>query len=287
MATDRSYVVVLRAESAVRLPESEAAAVELIVNEARGTSTIRLRTRYVPLGQREGSIPRTLWIEAYGPADTIDEAMQRYREVAGVVGSVLSVATNASVEDIAVEIAFDATEASTDHDYFQQFLPDESGLPRASRRPDGEAFLALFGLLLSSPHRDRLLRTVSQYQIALQHLTPGHEILALAHLWMAVEALTKVARRQAADEAGGQDQLLLDWGIGKKDLDGEVRKRLIFQSDIPAYKEAAEASNGFEHGFLDFAKIRNYSTTHVGSVAGYVGSSKLRGKRRLGTGCPA
>jgi len=88
-------------------------------------------------------------------------------------------------------------------------------------------------------------------------------------LWMAVEALTKVALRRArAAEGCTDDELVTRWGLApagadedaakqaKRGLDGEVRRRLIFHGDDECQRVTVRASDGFEHGFEQFDKIR-------------------------------
>ena len=270
-------MTVLRASSAVRLRFGEE--IRLVADEARGRTEIVVRTRYEAFPATQGQIPRELWVELSGPGESLDEAMRRHNDLAGTVASILTLAANAGVEQLQVELAFDATPEVNEHEFFQNFLLDETGMPRISRGPDADAFTSLFTKMVESPKRDRLFRAAAQYQIALQHWIPGHEILALAHLYMAMEALTPVALEAAAESAGGKEALVASWGIEIKKLDPEVRRRILFQGDDEAYREARMASDGFEHGFLDFEKIRSYSVARREPVAKYVRMALLEYSR--------
>ena len=104
-------------------------------------------------------------------------------------------------------------------------------------------------------------RAINQYALALRHWRPGHEILAVAHLFIASEALTGVAlteelTRTGFDRAG----LAGSWKVEPRALEAEVRRRIIFRGDDATHKSAKEASDGFEHGFLDFDRVRLLSS---------------------------
>lgn len=269
----RRFVTVLRASSAVRLRPGEE--IRLVADEARGQTEIVVRTRYEDFPATQGKIPRELWVELSGPGESLDEAMRRHNDLAGTVASVLTLASNAGIEQLQVELAFDVTGESNEHEFFQNLILDETGMPRISRGPDSDAFISLFRAMIESPRRDRLFRAASQYQMAVQHWIPGHEILALAHLYIAMEVLTPVALEAAADSAGGKEKLVSGWGIEIKKLDSEVRRRILFRGDDEAYREARKASDGFEHGFLDFEKIRTYSVARREPVAEYVRKALL------------
>lgn len=262
-----SFTSVLRARSAVRLNEGEG--FELSIDIGGGPRLVRFFSYYEQL-ESVGSVPRYLSLEVEGPAESLDDALTAFIYTAGPVTNVLSTATNAAVGDLALELCYDITPGQTEHDFFQQFLDEESGLPVNSRRPDVDAFLQLLEAISASPSRDRLFRASNQYQMALQHYFPGHEILALAHLWMSVEALTKVALDHAVRDAGSREDLLKSWEIELNQLDGEVRRRQIFRGDTDTYKDARKASDGLEHGFLDVGILRRYSTSRLEVSAGYV-----------------
>jgi hypothetical protein len=156
-------------------------------------------------------------------------------------------------------------------------LPNfDADLPPSSRPADGPAFGALAQAMLTSPERARLIRAVGQYQYALGHFAPGRETFALSHLWMAVEALTRVIRNIALEEAGSRELLLEAWGIELKDLDPEVRRRVIFCGDIESYSETKRVSDGFEHGYLDPGTIHDYARKRFIKVAEYVREATIR-----------
>jgi len=258
----------------VRFPED--GGISFFLNDSRGGLDVSLRTHYEHLPDDKGAIPRTLWFEVWGPADSLDDALHRLQDHAGTVGVALTMATNAAVEETAVDVVFDATDGETEHEFFQEFHVDEEDLPRITRQIDIDLFLKLMGAFSESAYRERLYRSAAQYQTAIRHLLPGQEVLVVAHLWMAVEALTKVVGEQEIVKFGSRDDLLSAWGIELKDFDAEVRRRIIFQGDTTTYAEARQASNGFEHGFLNMHEIAKVATTRAVQGLAYMREAILR-----------
>jgi hypothetical protein len=95
-------------------------------------------------------------------------------------------------------------------------------------------------------------------------------------LWMAVEALTKAALQRECQKVGTDDTgLMLSWGLaapratpeelmaGKRKLDGEVRRRLIFHGDAETMKSLRSASDGMEHSFLEPKDVHKMSVAAV------------------------
>jgi hypothetical protein len=96
----------------------------------------------------------------------------------------------------------------------------------------------------------------------------------LAYLYMGMEALTKAFRRQHCQRANcTESQLAASWGIELKNLDPEVRKRLLFKGDHECYKKAKAASDGLEHGFLTFDKVLSYAQDAYERTASYLRSA--------------
>lgn len=271
-AYTRRYVSALRAPSAARLYPDET--IELNIEEEFGQSSITIRTRYEKTA--DTIVHRELWLEVVGPGTTLDETMRRHSEMAATLVSVITLATNAVAQDLQLELTFDATASDQEHEIFQNCIEDETGLPRVSRHIDSARFLELFRGLTGSSCRDRLFRATSQYKLAIQHLQPGQEILALAHLYMAMEVLTRVARDDVIQQHGSREEVLKSWNIELKMFDSEVRRRVLFQGDNDAYRDSKSASDGFEHGHMDFSKVHNHAVRHARPVAGYVRQAILR-----------
>lgn len=269
----RKFVVVLRARSAVRFLENEAVA--LPVNGPLGPVLATFRTRYVKAGF-EAPIPRELWAEVVGETThSLTEAVETYAAIANELVPILATVCNAPCDELEVEVAFDATEGIDEHEFLQIHLDSEGGMPSSGREFPKELGARVFGALEDSPSRDRLRRGCAYYREAIRYLRPGHQVQFAAYLWMAVEALTKVALDAAcSDEDVTDNELLVLWGLvragedqdvraAKNALNGEVRRRLIFHGDAACMASTRKASDGFEHGFLDFAKVRDFALSAI------------------------
>lgn len=151
----------------------------------------------------------------------------------------------------------------------QNLLP-LPGPPRSSRVLGTEAFVSVLGAIGSHPDAMRMMRALAQYEIALRHSGPGHEIMALAHLWIVAETLTPIFRKREIARAGGQEALLQAWGIVIQQLDPSVRERCVLEGNHELYSQARQASDGFEHGYLDFSKIRSLSSSRLGELWGSI-----------------
>jgi hypothetical protein len=104
---------------------------------------------------------------------------------------VLGLSANAAIGEPEIELGFENTAGITERSYFQSYIPPERDNLYAARSIDVSATVALLRALGAHPDSERLLRGANQYRIALQSWRLGRETLSLAHLWMAVEALTK------------------------------------------------------------------------------------------------
>jgi len=138
--------------------------------------------------------------------------------------------------------------------------------------------IAVIDALAVSPHSSRLRRAIVQYSLALKYWSKGEEILAVAHLYMGMESLVPVVRcvEQARLTLDSLEALATHMGVGIEDLDATIRKRLLFCDDIESHRAAKRASDGVEHGFLDFDEVRPLATAVRDKVAGYLRQAIIR-----------
>jgi hypothetical protein len=271
------YVVVLGANSAVRFPDDP---VPLLIRQVAtdvGPTSLIFRTRYSEEGH-EAPVPRELWIEVRGAtAAEFDATINAYARAAHSFLGFIALSANAAVEDPEVKIAFDNTAGRDERPYFAQFVPEARGVPLPGRSIDGNATAAFLDCFNGHSEFDRLIRAVEQYRTALVNWRPGREILALAHLFMGMEALTKVALRQEleTEQLSNPAELATLWGIDIKALDGEVRRRILFRGDAETAAKAKKASDGFEHGYLPAVDIRQLATAARDKTAEYLRTAIL------------
>lgn len=255
----KEFTVVLRGPSAAVFEED--AGIRLReANAGDGHIQLHFRTRWRVLGEGR-KLPGHVWLEAVGCAASLDEAVSKFSRSALVFVPVISFAANAAIGDCDFELAFDSSSSRGERDFIQSYVPDEVALLREGRRIDPPATVKLLEAIQRSSHRERVLRAVNQYWLALQSWRFGYESMAVAHLWMAVEALTKAVLREERRRRGlaSQSELAAALGVELKGLDATIRRNLILQGDDECYGDGKEASDGLEHGFLGFDEIRGKS----------------------------
>ena len=266
---DRTFVVVLRATSAARFLEDEQLELRQIPGST-GPVDVIFRTRYANEGL-ESPVPRELWIEVRGKGPSLNEAVTALAGMAASLLPVLALVTNAAIHDPVVHLAYEDTPGVSQWEFFQAFVPDEKGFPFVGRRVDSAAVIALLHAIGRHPGRERIERAMGQYQFALLHWVHGQETLALAHLFIGMEALTKVFLRRECDRRGLTDEeLAASFEIEKKHLDPYIRSTLLFKGNNTCLKRAKEASDGFEHGFLDYNRIHTLAMEVRDQTATYL-----------------
>jgi hypothetical protein len=124
------------------------------------------------------------------------------------------------------------------------------------------------------------VRSITQYRHSLEHWRLCDEILATAHLYMGVEALTKAVLRskfggnQLTDQAKatqlGIDPDRVEPHRLSAEIEAAVRSKIIFQADTDCYRNAKAASDGLEHGFMPFSQIRERAKETRDRTAGYL-----------------
>ena len=275
--SETHYVVVLGAISDARLKEGEGIEIPNYPTPV-DSATFRFLTRYEDRGF-EANVPVDLWIDVSGvTSSTINETIEAYANAALSFLPLIALAANAWIGDPEINLAYDNTPGRREREFFQSFItPLEPDAIRFGRPVDRDATLALIVAIGTHPDEgDRLRRAAEQYRMALANWLNGQEVLAIAHLWIAVEVLTKVALPRACSAADVEPKELAEtWDVDLKDLDGDVRRRMIFRGDATTAKKARQASDGLEHGYLDFGKVRELARETRDATAGYVRAAIL------------
>jgi Protein of unknown function (DUF2934) len=266
---DRTFVVVLRATSSARFLEDERLHLRQIT-ESTGTIDVVFRTRYADEGL-ESPLPRELWIDVRGKGSSLNESVNVFARMAAGLLPVLALVSNAAIHDPVVHLAYEDTTGVNQREFFQAFVPDEKGSPLAGRRVELSAVFALLHAIDKHAGRERIERAMTQYRLALLHWTHGEETLAIAHLFMGMEALTKVfLRRECEKRELTEEKLAALFNIEKKHLDPYIRRTFLFKENGACYNRAKEASDGFEHGFLNFNRIHTLAMDVRDQTATYL-----------------
>jgi len=269
LKNEKNFIVVMRGESAAIFPKDT----NLLVKNFQPSIdpvNISYKTRW--LKSKEGNaIPGHIWVEINGSAQSLQDALVPFANAGLSILPILSLSANAAINDLDLELGFDNTKGITERDYFQGYVSPESNEIHIQRRINIEATVALLDALEKHPDKERLIRAANQYRLALGNWRLGRESLVLAHLWMSIEALTKVMVRSEFRTRGLSDEKELadELGIEKKGLDSYVRKEFLLKGDSECYKKAKDASDGFEHGFLGYQEIIKLSKDVMKKMAEY------------------
>ncbi len=289
------YIVVLRcSNSLIRIPEGRGIRVAPMQSPHGDYElTFRQRTDNVP--HIAAPIPRELWMEISGPAPSMEIAINIAEATANTYARQLAFAANAWQGSVSVHLAYGTTSGTEQHQFFQNWVIDEKGIPRVARDVDTDLMLSLLVAITQLPKKvaSRISRAIVQYTDALQHWQSGSEVYALSHLYMGVEAITplaiqqEVARRDLKDSKAIEIELngppansiwlrLATWhylfagGHLPNRLAPWARQQIIFRGDLATYRAAQRASNQLEHGLAHHDEIHPLAAQSVGKTAQYL-----------------
>jgi hypothetical protein len=228
-------------------------------------------------GSFDISIPLELCAEVKGAAPSLKEAGELFANTARGINAVIAFAVNADTGVLEPELIFDASPDKDQHEYLQSFIANTPIQAIPNRRIDVGATQALIAAIGKHKEQERLRRVTSQYAQALNLWQPGHEIECLSHLYMGVEAATKLILREHVTRIRTtEEELAVTWGVPKKHLESEARRRLIFCEDTATYQTAKKISDGFEHGFGDYDTMRKPAQDVIVRCAGYLRGAIIR-----------
>ncbi len=268
--------VVLLAAGGMTLPHGAQLVLEGYGGDL-GVIDIGLTTRLEDVGAPE-PLARELLLEVNCWALGATDALTRATEATSGLAMLLAFAANAHVGMPVPCVAFESAPGLSRRRYWQGLVPMESGMPPVKRHLDAQLLFPFLQAVLTSTERERVVRAVGQYDIALQHWTVPTRPLALAHLYMALEALAPAVERVERARLGLSDErahaehrkVELERSNWKEVLLGWVRRDVICGGDKATYDTARKASDGFEHGSEDFASFRAAAEATSAALMGYV-----------------
>lgn len=266
----KHFTVVLRGPSAVVFWEDERLAIEGFSSKI-GPVNIIYKSRWIKKPD-DVTIPGNLWIEVTGHGTSLKDVIVPFANAGISFIPILALSANAAISETEVELGYESTPGISERDYFQNYVPPESGIVHTTRHINAQETIKFISSLKHQPDSERILRAANQYRLSLESWRLGRETISMAHLWMALEALTKAKIRAELNSRGleTEAQLAECLGVDIQKLDPTVRKELILRGDSECYKKAKEASDGFEHGYLGYDKIitlsrdvRNHMAEHI------------------------
>jgi len=273
--TNPDYLIVLKTSSAARFRPNEAFAIG-DVPSPEGPVRVVLQTRYEDIGL-EAPAPRELWVEVAGRASSLDAAISAFSQAARGFTSILSFVANAPVDLLDFHLGYDATPGIEKREFTQTFLRDERGLVNQGRLVEKDLLKAFVNAVPTNPEFSRLGRALGHYHLALRNWFFGGETLALAHLFIAVEVLTKaVIRQHCKKDSVDEQHLAKSLGIRtdepkwRSTLEAWHRANSIFQGDTATYQQAKSASDGLEHGFMELGEVHDLARKATEKTFGYV-----------------
>ena len=252
----RTFAIIARAHSGVFFEVGDAL---LLLDFPSSTGPIRIEigTRRVNASPEFSKLlPLGLYIEVIGPSATLDTALREFTQSAQFVTQFITLASNATTEDLLPEIGLDLTPGITEREFFQQKIDGEKPLLRKRRHVKPATIAHLMQLTSAHVDAERLTRAIAHYHRAVQSSRPGLEILSTHHLWMALECLTPVALRRSGKS---KSELASQWRVDERKVESEVRRRWLCQGDDDVYKAAKSATDGFEHGFMAFGDVYGHA----------------------------
>lgn len=281
--SEKTFVVGLRSDTGLYFPNDATLTVQDFPSEV-GPIDLVFSTNRLSADGFSHPIRVGLWIDVHGSAPSLSAAVETFGNVARGMAAILSVGANVGIQEPTADVAYETTGGSSRRDYWSRNAPEyefPSGFGRAiDPKLPGESI----GAYAQHPEQDRFHRAIVQYHHALQNWEPGSEIASLTHVWIGMEALTKIVRSRLLNDLGlTLDELRMRYSAllstesgksvelrGLNDLDGEIRRRHLFQGDDFTYKLAKEASDGYEHSFNPLWKVRDQAVQALERAAGFL-----------------
>lgn len=278
---EKEFVVVYRASSASIFEPNNFLRVNFPFENKYAVLTFR--TRYKDL-KLEHPLPGDLWVDARGRTSSLEKAAVIFGKAATGILNPIAFSTNAAIGDLDLELAFENTPSISKRPFLQSMLPDEWTIINIRRIINVEMTRSLMDAIQKHSEKERIIRAINQYNLALRFWRAGYETLATEHLFLGVEALTKAIIRHNQTTLGlNKKDFAKKLGIEVdkldpyKSLDKEiltyVRRNILFKGDTECHQKAKKASDGLEHGFLPYDEIHDSAAKVRDKTASYLRDS--------------
>jgi hypothetical protein len=270
--------VVLRCVSAACLPPDTTLALHADANSTVPIEFIAYETDYGEVGTGE------LVCHVRGEAEDL-EAGGTMLGNAGIRNlQVLAMASNAAVLSPHIHVAYEPHPGGQ----FMALRTLGSDPQGARRTIDVDRTLRLIEALARHPKERRLLLAATNYGESLRRSHATASVHAALHLWMAVENLTEVVTHRLRAEHGAADLEELGEALGvqarenqpreryEQHVRGTARRREVFGGDDATHRALKEASDGVEHGYMNFGEARTKIDGIFPTAAALIRRSLLR-----------
>jgi hypothetical protein len=280
--TMAQYTAVFHCPTALRFEQGDQFG-PVIYNTSSGVLEVSFGTSYRNIHGLERPFPYELFAEVHGTATSLPEAMEYFSGIVLSLTPFFAVSTNAATGRLDLDLVYESTPGVTQRAFFQRRVSWDDSLPRETRQVPKAATRALMTAVDQNPEKDRFLRAVEHYSLALEHWQPGREISILSHLWMCAETLTYVAAMRRCQDSGlpttkvGRKQLAAKLGFENLNkFDAQIRLEDIFRNDETVYNAAKDGRHALVHGFEDFESIRDQVRGICEPTAAYLRSAIFR-----------
>lgn len=273
-----TWVVALSAKSAIRLHEDERFEMVASAATTAPVDIVRLRNDYATNKQ---GLPffAQLTVEAGGPVPDLSACVRVLGGIAAPYFQVMAVAGNAAVAEPDDLLAYEVPPAELARSQFLVQRRCDMASPAITVRSlKGERVREICSAADRHPRQDRMHRAMAHFRIALNQLDGMNRLLSAEHLYIAAETLGRVIHLRLLADAG-----LPDTGASKHELavkngfhpssatsrshlnqyDSWVRITHIFEGAEDVYSDLKRASDGFEHGYVDFGEA-NEAADRIG-----------------------
>ena len=273
------------------------------------TCDITFGTRVVNFDGVAKPAAKGIYAMVVGRAPNMQRAHDTFIVAADGVGSLIALLTNSGFDPWHPSHGFESTDGSSNRVFFTTKPRNEPILPIARRHVPREHVGRYYNALEANENTSRIRTAISQYLEALRQWRPGAEIMALAHCYMAIEAITPILRKQelARNNFRKNWELARHWGIAVPDeqtlpdstyiqklvkriihairdvnprgwpyrLDSELRRRNIFAGDEETYSAAKNAFTGLKHGHYSIGEVERLANFARDKTAMYLRSAIL------------
>jgi hypothetical protein len=278
---EAQWLVVLLCDSGARLLFDTRLELRQLPVGGGAFAHVDVTTVHIPT-RSGGQMPTMTVFGVRCDAPTLAEAAALALSTVGGLACVAAFVANVAVETPFLAQAIEQRPGLTEREYGQWHDGNQwTDFTRPSRTLDGPEFLAVVGALLAAPEGERVMRALSQYDLAMRYWSVSARPLALAHLYMAAESLGD-ALQETHRLAGGMtpEQHAVHLGVNlttksgarnkgwKRAAEAAARTAYVFQSDDTTYDITVKASNGFEHG--------SQANSHLAAAAEQVAETVLR-----------
>lgn len=241
-----------------------------------GPVTVAVWTRFEDTGLTV-PLPRETSLEVTVPAGSADDAIASAGAITSALTTMFSFCVNAFVSPPDPVLAYECSPGAGKRSFWQRHMRSTFDDLQPRRALNTDLLFPFLHTAFSSSDSERIGRAVSHYHLALNYWTTRGQPMALAHLYMALEALGPVAERRERERQGlaHQKEHALSRGVDvsksnwRDVLLGWIRRDVLCDGDKETYDAARKASDGFEHGFMPLPEYRATASKHVAALLGH------------------